>query len=61
MRALRIELCAEMRALRIELCAEMRAICIELKAEMRQVICAIALMLLVHLGGVWAIVAAYAP
>jgi hypothetical protein len=70
--ALRAELKAETQALRTEMAAlaqnlrtEIEATAQNLRAEMQtfrgQVIAAVALMLLVHLGGVWGIVAAHAP
>jgi len=55
----------EMQALGSQLRTEMQALGSQLRTEMQtfrwQVIAAVALMLLIHLGGVWGIVAAHLP
>jgi hypothetical protein len=54
-----------MQALGSQLRTEMQALGSQLRTEMQtfrwQVIAAVALMLLIHLGGVWGIVAAHLP
>jgi hypothetical protein len=59
--ALRSELTADMQALRSELTADIRALRSEIQTFRWQTIAAVALMLLVHLGAVWGIVAAHVP
>lgn len=65
MKALGSELRTEMKALGSELRGEMKALGSELRGEMQtfrwQVIAAVALLLLIHLGAVWGIVAAHVP
>jgi hypothetical protein len=65
MAALGSELRTEMHALGSELRTELKAQGTELRAEMQtfrwQVIAAVALMLLIHLGAVWGIVGAHSP
>jgi hypothetical protein len=59
--AWRAELKAETQALRTETAALAQNLRTEVQTLRWQVIAAVALMLLVHLGAVWGIVAAHAP
>jgi hypothetical protein len=51
----------EMQALRSALTADMKGLRLEMQTFRWQTIAAVALMLLVHLGAVWGIVAAHVP
>ena len=61
MQALRSEIGADMQALRSEMRSDIGAIRAEMQTFRWQVIAAVALMLLIHLGAVWGIVAAHLP
>ena len=65
MKGLGAQLRTEMHALASELRTDMRGLGAQLRTEMQtfrwQVIAAVALMLLIHLGAVWGIVAAHLP